>query len=287
MQFDYQNFQKTLTYTATSSTGQIFQDLDAIAKLDQEAEKKKFRYTIVFALGLLCLFVSFFLISSVPEIAIILLISSVVAVIIGGIFMGRYGRVDVPNYRYELTRRIIYLLNRDLQENTNLHINLIFSPPTQKQKQISTGNHPSRRGWKVELFQDQWCSIEGEFSDRNRFQLILNEFHRIASGRNPRGKYKSKKKPKGGEVFLKLTCNQRQYGAIKILKQDAQGAIKLPDRVKIKGLNITDKAILLRVNVPSEIWNNQDVMYQTITLMFLSLYQVLNLARMLSQKKKA
>lgn len=280
-----QDFRKTLTYTATASAEQISQDLNQITELDQEAERKKQKFSLLTGIAALGAFVSLFLIAGFPQAGILFLLGFSIAAIVSGILLNKYGRLDVPNYRYELPLKVVSMLNRDIEENTTIHINLIFTPPTQTNKQVSTGDHPYRQGWKVQLFKDSWCSIKGGFSDKNQFQLILSDFYRIASGRNSRGKYKSKTKPKGTEFFLKLNYNQQRYGAIQVLKEDAKAAIKLPEGVIPKGLTITKKAIQLKVNVSPEISNNPEVLYQTISMMFLSLYQILNLARMLSKTK--
>lgn len=300
MSVDAKNFQKTLTYTATASSRIIFQDLGEITKIDKEIKKKKSQTLPILIIGIFVIFVSLALLGlsdSFAALGIILLIgfvitaiTGIITVITGVIFVILYGSLDISNYRHELSKKVLSLLNRDRNGKTDVNINLILSPPTRKNKRVSTGSHPVHRGWKVELFRDQWLTLEGEFLDGNRFQLTLTELYQTASGwkRSTRGrnKHKSKTKSKGSELILKLNYSQRQYGAIKILKQDARGAIKLPERVIMKGLSITDKAILLKVKISSNMSNNQEALYKTINMMFLSLYQILNLAKMLSKNKK-
>jgi multimeric flavodoxin WrbA len=93
---------------------------------------------------------------------------------------------------------------------------------------------------------------------------------------------------KGSEIILKVNCSPRQYGAIKVLREEAREAIQLPPGVEVKGLKITDKAILLNVIVPPNSGaKSQETLYKIITMMFLSLYQILNLAKMLTKKKNA
>jgi hypothetical protein len=90
---------------------------------------------------------------------------------------------------------------------------------------------------------------------------------------------------RGSEIILKLSFSPRQYGAIKVLREEAQGAIQLPPGVEMKGLKMTDKAILLNVKIPPDSGaKNQEALYKIITMMFLSLYQILNLAKMLTKK---
>jgi len=278
------SFRKTLTYTATASVAQIFQDLDEIAKIDKQIENKRTQAIIVLAIGGVVLFAF----PLFPTLGVILIVGSSVVLIVGGILFVRFSPLNIQNYRRELIKPLLSLVTRDSKENATFNIHLVFSSPTAKNKQISSGNHPNRHGWKVQLFQDQWCNLEGELLDGNRFQLTLSELNRIASGRNPRGKYKSKTKLKGSEIILKVNCSPRQYGAIKVLREEAREAIQLPPGVEVKGLKMTDKAILLNVIVPPDSGaKSQEALYKIITMMFLSLYQILYLAKMLTKKKNA
>jgi len=284
MAIDSKTFQKTLTYTATASTKQIFQDLEAIAKIDKEVEKNKSKFTAIFFISLIGAFILAFLTPTVPALTF-LVFGCLILMAVGIIFIVRYSRLDIPNYRYELSRKVLFMLERDRKQDTDVNINLILSSSTDKTKQTSTGSHPYRQGWNIKFFQNEWLNLEGKLLDNNRFQLTLTELYQVASGKNPRGKYKSKTKAKGGEILLKLVFSQRQYGAIKLLKQDAQEAIRLPEKVIFRSLNITDKAILLKVKFAPELMNNQAALYQAITMMLLSLYQILNLAKLLSKNK--
>ena len=284
MAIDSKTFQKTLTYTATASSKQIFQDLEAIAKIDKEAENNKLKFTGIFFISLIAAFILGFLTSTVPALTF-LVFGCLMATVVSGISILLYSQLDIPNYRYESLKKVLSMLERDRKQDTDVNINLILSSSTDKTKQTSTVSHPYRQGWNIKFFQNEWLNLEGKLIDNNRFQLTLTELYQIASGRNFRGKYKSKTKAKGGEILLKLVFSQRQYGAIKILKQDAQEAIRLPEKVRFRSLNITDKAILLKVKFAPELMNNQAVLYQTITMMLLSLYQILNLAKLLSKNK--
>jgi hypothetical protein len=285
MPIDVATFRKTLTYTATASAAQIFQDLDELTEIDKQIENKKSLAITILVISGIVLFASFFLFGINPTLGGFLLVCSSVVVIVAGILLARFSRLDIQNYRYELIKPLLSLVSRDSKEKAAFNINLVFSSPTARNKQISSGNHPYRRGWKVQLFHDQWCNFEGELLDGNRFQLTLSELNRIASGTNSRGKHKSKTKLKGSEIILKLNFSPRQYGAIKVLREEAREAIQLPPGVEIKGLKMTDKAILLNVKVPPDSGaKSQEALYKIITMMFLSLYQILNLAKMLTKK---
>lgn len=293
MPIDAVSFRKSLTYTATASVAQIFQDLDEIAEIrkqiDERIKKQQSLALTVVGIGGIALVASFLLINIIPPLGVSLGIGSTVAIILGLILFISYSRLNIPGYRYNLIKPLVSLVSRDSKEDARFNIHLVFSSPTAKNKQVSSGNHPYKSDWKVQFFQDQWCNLEGELLDGNRFQLTISEFNRIASGWNRRGsrrKYKSKTKSKGSEIILKVNYSPRQYGAMKVLREEAKGAIKLPPGVELKGLKMTDKAIILNVKVPSDSdAKKQEVLYKIIAMMFLSLYQILNLAKMLTKKK--
>jgi hypothetical protein len=283
------SFRKTLTYAATEAVAQIFQDLDEIVKIEKKIKSQQYLTLIVVLISGTAVYASSVLIRTNPSLGGILLLSSSVALILGGILFVKFSPLNIPSYRYDLIKALLSLVSRDSKENATFNIHLVFSSPTAKNKQISSGNHPNRRGWKFQLFQNRWCNLEGELLDGNRFQLTISEFYRIASGWNRRGTrwtYKNKTKSKGAEIILKVNSSPRQYGAVKVLREEAKGAIKLPPGVEIKGLKMTDNAILLNVKVPSDSdAKSQEALYKIITMMFLSLYQILNLAKMLTKKK--
>ncbi len=69
-----------------------------------------------------------------------------------------------------------------------------------------------------------------------------------------------------------------------MIQKAATEAVKLPEEVNLKRMKVTGKTIDLTVNSPY--FFNQEEMYQTITMMFLSLYQILNFAKLLSRKRQ-
>jgi hypothetical protein len=189
--------------------------------------------------------------------------------------------------RYELPKKILSMVNRDHTPNTNVKILIFFTPTGQMGKKIQTLPHPSKRGWKLDIFEDQWLTLEGKFLDSTNFFLTVTELNRTAYGWNTvnnKSKWKSKDKYKGTEINLRLTFPSKKYGATSFLQQAAPEAVKLPEQVNLKRIKVTPKAIDLTVNTPRIL--NQEKMYQTITMMFLSLYQVLNFAKLLSRKRQ-
>jgi hypothetical protein len=177
------------------------------------------------------------------------------------------------------------MVNRDRTPNSNVKILIHFTPAGEKGKKVQTLRHPRKRGWQLDIFADQWLTLEGKFLDSTNFFLTVTELNRTAYGTNYRGKWKIKNKPKGTEINLKLSFPSKKYGSIHVIQKAAPEAVKLPEEVNLKRMKVTPKAIDLTVNTPH--FFKQEEMYQTITMMFLSLYQVLNFAKMLSKRRAA
>jgi hypothetical protein len=183
----------------------------------------------------------------------------------------------------ELPKKILSMVNRDLTPNSNVKILINFNPTGERGKIIQTLPHPRKRGWKLDIVEDQWLTLEGKFLDSTNFFLTVTELNRTAYGQNARGNSKRKNKLKGTEINLKLSFPSKKYGSIHVIQKAAPEAVKLPEEVNLKRMKVTPKVINLTVNTPQDL--NQEEMYQTITMMFLSLYQVLNFAKMLSKRR--
>jgi hypothetical protein len=309
MSINLEIFRKTLIYEMTAPVSPILEDLEQIAVIDRaaEAQQNKFRqlrnkFLTGMGISILVAFISIFLLSqgsgSIAIIGFLLLglgILGFIAFLIAAIYAESkksfHGRFNLPNQRYELLKQVLQMVVRDMEPAAEVSVRLVLSPPSQKNKLIQTVPHRYKTGFKVDFYQDEWLTVNGNFLDKTEFLLTTTECNQTAYGwkrsSSGKSKYKTKSKPQGLEVDLKLNYPLRRYGAIKVVKEQAVEAVKLPEKVQLKNLKITDKDIRLSVKIPpfkpSENWN-QENLYQTITMMFLSLYQVLNLSRILSKK---
>jgi hypothetical protein len=302
MAINLKTFAKDLTYQADTSVRQIFKDLKELAEIKQLAEKKV-AYFRTWAVGLwygivLSIIVGFF--AAANNIALLLFLTEWMSVgffmflilIITAIFcsvkQSYYNKLKLRDDRYELPKKIVSMVNRDRTPNSNVKIRIHFTPAGQMGKKTQTLPHPlirigRKQGWKLDIFEDQWLTLEGKFLDSTNFFLTVTELNRRAYGTNARGKSKSKNKPKGTEINLKLSFPSKKYGSIHVIQKAAPEAVKLPEEVNLKRMKVSGKAIDLTVNTPP--FFKQEEMYQTITMMFLSLYQILNFAKMLSKKR--
>ena len=147
--------------------------------------------------------------------------------------------------------------------------------------------HPLLVGCKIDSYQHEWLRMRGQFLDKTRFILTATVLSKTQygwkRGRSGKNKYKSKTKPVGLDIGLTLNYSQKQYGAIKVLKNEIDAAIKVPIFCQIRNIKVTDKSIYLLVRVSSHLAEKSPEIYQAITTMFLSLYQVMNLAKVLTK----
>ncbi len=292
MAINLTTFAKDLTYQADTSVRQIFKDLKELAEIKQLAEQKVAYFSplavwswlgmVLIIIGLCFAYSNAW--TNLIGFGFFLLAVLIVPAIFCTVKQSYYNKLKLRDDRYELPKKILSMVNRDRTPNSNVKILIHFTPAGEKGKKIQTLPHPSKRGWKLDIFEDQWLTLEGKFLDSTNFSLTVTDLNRRAYGTNPRGKSKSKDKPKGTEINLKLSFSSKKYGSIHVIQKAAPEAIKLPEEVNLKRMKVTPKAIDLTVNTPH--FFKQEEMYQTITMMFLSLYQVLNFAKMLSRKRQ-
>jgi hypothetical protein len=285
MAVELSSLRKNLIYQNTAAIAQVVNDLDEIAALDLVAEKQQARYRNL----LICFGIAAFVSVFIPGAGIILCPILAIVAAIFGILMARKGRLNVANYRYGVAKKVLEMLARDVNETEPISFTLVLSKPTQKEKQTHTAPHPYRPNWKIDFFQDTWLQVQSRFLDGNKFLLTATEvaqtqygWKRSSSGKS---KYKSKTKSKRLELNLEMDYSAKRYGAVPILRDEAKGAVQLPPEVVLKRLDIDEKDIHLRVKMPP--WTQPEQIehfYQAIAMMFLSVYQVLNLARVISKK---
>jgi hypothetical protein len=302
MAINLKTFAKDLTYQANTSVRQIFKDLKELAEIKQLAEQKAAYFrkwavgswlgiVLIIIIGLFFIIGLFGFLKGLTTLiglgffilAVLLLPVLIVVAILCSVKWNYYHKLKLRGDRCELPKKILSMVNRDRTPNSNVKIVIHFTPAGNMGKKNQTLPHPSKRGWKLDIFEDQWLTLEGKFIDSTNFFLTVTELNRTAYGRNPRGKWKSKNKRKGTEINLKLSFPSKKYGSIHVIQNAAPEAVKLPKEVNLKRIKVTGKAIDLTVNTPH--FFKQEEMYQTITMMFLSLYQVLNFAKMLSKRR--
>ena len=296
MAINLTTFAKDLTYQADTSVRQIFKDLKELAEIKQLAEQKVAFYSsfgcwgVVYIIFVICVFffaLNIFYING-TTFGFFMFVILMIPIIFFSVKQSYYNKLKLREERCELPKKILSMVNRDRAPNSKVKIMIHFTPADKMGKKIQTLPHPHirKQGWKLDLFEDQWLTLEGKFLDSTNFFLTVTDLNRIAYGTKRRGsKLVSirRNKPKGTEINLKLSFPSKKYGSIHVIQKAAPEAVKLPEQVNLKRMKVTPKAIDLTVNTPP--FFKQEEMYQTITMMFLSLYQVLNFAKKLSKRR--
>lgn len=301
MSIELTKLRETLIYTAQYPLVNILNDLQEITDIDQLSEIKQKEY------GKKALFCFLLLLFSLILIAIIsnqvtnssilslfknlLAIISVCLVIAWGdalLKRSKFKRLNISNYRFDLTKQILQMLARDMDTASTFDLKLSFQPVEYHENKIGTNPHPYKSGWKIDNYRNEWLRVQGQFLDKTRFDLSLTELFKKQygwkRGSSGKQKYKTKNKSLGLDINLKLTYPQRRYGAVKVLQSEVNNVVKLPQSSTLRLIKITDKAIHINARISEQFDEDKNVLYETITSMFLSCYQILNLAKMLSKQ---
>ncbi|MBE9199678.1 MULTISPECIES: hypothetical protein [unclassified Nodularia (in: cyanobacteria)] len=299
MPIELQKLRKHSIYEDTALLDSVTTDLDDIVALSQLAEIKQNKFgkqAIYYFAGAAIVGIISFGLSGIASgllnvVAFLFnlgLVGLVIAWIYALVMMLKFRRLNVINYRYHLTRQLIEMLARDLDVKELFHLQLSFKKGESNENKTNTIDHPYKSGWKIDIYENQWLNMRGRFLDKTRFVLTITGlskkqygWKRGSSGKN---KYKSKVKSGGLDINLNLIYPQRRYGAIKVLQNEVKEAINIPTFSFLRGLKVTDKSMNLTVRLDPQLAESQEKIYQTIVAMFLSLYQVLNLAKMLSKE---
>ncbi len=294
MTINLENLRKSLIYDAIAPRQVIDRELNEIKNINQVIGERQaglikigWKYMkILFGL----VFISLIMIFIVPEVTILiwLIIPIVFAIALFNYIQSwRQGKLSIPAYRYELPQKILEIISRDMDENAPISLKLDFNHPTHKHKIVAKIPHPQRSGWELKKFQDSWLQARGKLLDKTEFKLTIVEVNHIISGwkRSPRGKfkYKSKTKGKGVDINLELKYSSRKYAGIKLLQNEVQAAIQLPDFAVLNEIKVNGKNLELSVTASPTIATNSVGLAEVTTMMFLSCYQILNLARTISK----
>jgi hypothetical protein len=297
---DLNLLRKSFIYENSTTPLNIVKDLQEIAELDRvfEIEQKKYGKQALYCFfGILSVFFllvisSIFLaeatiVNFVYFLLFLLLIGFGLAFIYFIIQRAESKKLNLQNYRYTLSENIIKMLARDIDNYSNIDLNLSFAASNLKQHKISTSPHPRKQGWKIDLYQHQWLKVRGQFLDQTRFTLTVTEQSKKQygwkKGRSGKSKYKTKDNPVGLDVGLTLNYPHKKYGGIKLFQDEVAKAIQVPNFCQVKNFKLSEKSIYLLVRVQPSMMNKHQEIYQVITSMFLSLYQALNLAREISK----
>lgn len=289
MAFDVEQFKKTLIYESQGPAIDLLADLDSLGELDKHNEAVAKRWlqagglTIVAALAVfiagLVLETSWMLVTAVGVLAL-----GIAAFVI----RMRFSRLDTEDRRYQLLGTVVRLLQTDLADDQELRVTLDLSRPKQKHK-LERKGHVGH--WNVEYYEDPWLKMTTRLLDGTTCQLQVTEHfqyrHRWARSASGKSKHKSKTKS-ATRAALRLKVRAKKYPGLGELAGSAQEAVQLPPTVMLKSLRVESPYLALQVATkePWGVGTTEKPLEPLVTegseivaMMFMSLYQVLNLAR--------
>lgn len=300
MSIDLKQFRKNLIYEIKAPLATVIADLQEITALDQLAEMQQKKYgrqalyyflAIVVSIVLIVIIFNVEFDQGILGLAMIFVFLAIIGLTIAFVYAlikrAKFARLNISNCRYELTKKVLLMLGRDIDKTSEIELKLSFIAIKDKKNKTETKAHPHKAKWQIDKHEHEWLKLKGQFLDKTRFELTATALSKIQYGwkrsRTGKNKYKTKTKSLGLDVVLTLIYPQRRYGAVKILQNDISHAVKLPKLAYMRGLRMTDKAMYMTVRIAPQVEDNLEEVYQTITMIFLSLYQVLNLAKVLSK----
>lgn len=194
-----------------------------------------------------------------------------------------YGKFNTEDRRYELLGEVLPLLATDLADDARLRVRLDLLRADHKSKFKRKGQAGV---WKVKFYEDPWLRLEGRFLDGTAFLLEVVEYfqHRGKWSRSSSGKSKYKSKTKSATAFrLRLRPRAKRYQHLGTLAPSAAKAVQLPAGADPKGVSCEDGSLGLTCKLKRD-WKAGLEGERTVALMFLSLYQILNLSRHMTRK---
>lgn len=296
MAVDLRKLRAQLIHHTRAPASQVLADLQVLRGLDAEMEKKQARAgtvgctTALLGLGLLLLSTALVPLAPLFAGAAALLL---LTALISGIRRFVHKRLNLENRRYELVSRLLELLRADIAPSEPLTLELDLRPDTHAAKFHREGE--TRTGWKVKHYLDPWLSLQGRLLDGTHFHVELTERveERSRWKKNSRGKSKHKTKKLSDAIArVQLRVKPERYQHLGRLGPHASQAVQLPPGTQLKRLDVEADRLTLMVLVDSP-WDTHETdptpvnAVRVVAMMFLSLYQVLNLSRAIDKKKVA
>ncbi|NOJ91908.1 hypothetical protein HMI51_02960 [Corallococcus coralloides] len=287
MSLDLSEFQKTYVYETRAPVAEVLEDLKVLGKLDARAERKR----ILMGIGSfvsMCLGISFAVLSQ-WLLSAALFATSIVLFIL----WIRSKHTDLDNRRYGLVAALLQRFQVDLDANAPVDVKLDLAPEDAERKCVGK----RKRGrWDSEDFTDTWLSLHGRFADGTHLHLSVVEHvqKRKRYGRGSSGKTKLKTKRKGKTLLqVGLRVKPERFPGLTALEARARNAVKLPPGARVKRVRVAEDRVELRVlldegwvargpkvaepseSLPGRSPSKTDAS-RAVTMMLLSLYQVLN-----------
>ncbi|GEN13532.1 hypothetical protein SAMN05443572_11222 [Myxococcus fulvus] len=283
MSFDVDRFRVEKRYRNTAPVSVLMEDLDLLGHFDERMAAQtrlwRGRSGLALKVGGACLLLALMMRLSFPWPAAVLAVSGAVSLLASlGLYLKSSGFAgcDLEDRRYLLPARLLRPLLRDIDPQEPVTLELDFQPIDHSSKSTRHGKTPT--GWETSDYEDPWLSLQARLRDGTHLRLSLTEWlqKRIRTRRNPRGKYKTKQRSKSA-TFLQaqLRVKPERHPGLVQMRAQAQQAVKLPPKVKLSRLDVTEDKLAMRAHMDSE-WKVEPDATRACLMMLLSLFQVLH-----------
>ncbi|RKG52792.1 hypothetical protein D7X30_32730 [Corallococcus sp. AB011P] len=287
MALDTSEFKKTYVYETRAPVTEVLADLKTLGALDAWAERRR----ILMGIGsfvFVCLSISFVILLKWLLSAAFLATSIALCIL-----WARSKHTDLENRRYGLVAVLLQRFQVDLDANAPVDVKLDLAPEDAERKCVGK----LKRGrWDCEDFTDAWLSLHGRFADGTHLHLFVVEHvqKRKRYGRGSSGKTKLKTKRKGKTLLqVGLRVKPERFPGLADQRANAKKAVRLPPEVILSRLDVAQDRVAMRALLgrdgrdwvvrrpkpasPSEptVLPPNDAS-RVVTMMLLSLYQVLN-----------
>jgi hypothetical protein len=292
MALDLDRFKRTLIYEARGPVAAVRADLEALRAFDADVERRQAQGTRIGCAGLIGIVAGVSIIkpASASQNAFLAAVGlaavGLIAAVVGFVRRAVYKRINLENRRYELLGRVLALLEKDMRPDADVAVKLDLRPASHAEKLARKGKAGD---WNVSYYTDRWLTLVGRLVDGTRYTLVLlakvQARSRWARGRSGKMKYKTKSKG-SSDAILRLKVKPDRYRHLADLAADARSAVQLPAGARVKAIQLEPGAALLRV-AATDGWDDvapgntasKPSGAHLVAMMFVSLYQVLNLSR--------
>jgi hypothetical protein len=295
MTFDSTKFKRSLAYEGAQTPNQLEQTVDAIREIDRNSESSQRLWGMLSVVGFLAsigLFIVFIVSLENFPLAVTFGGGGATFTIFSIVMWQSSKRCNFVDERYELLGGVNQLLARDMATDATIQIHFDVGRPNSNQKYVSKGKAGH---WNVKYYEDPWLTMSGQLLDGTKFQLLVIEKFQ-ARGRwktSASGKSKYKSKTKTGTVStLRLKPKLRKITNWSNHVDASSDAIQLPDWVELKGLQEEGDILALKVgakddwSVPKAGEDHPRNGVNMVAMMFLSLYQILNLSKAVAKAQR-
>jgi hypothetical protein len=294
------DFKSSLIYQQQCTAAEIAADIEHLRRLDQETEGELTMWLYVLIASILVIVgcaAAAIMIGGVAVFAAMPVgVLALIGLIIAAVQRWRLGEFDLENRRYELVHGMLNMLGRDMDKSQKINIRLDLRTPQHDHKLRGEG---VRGRWNVKFYHDPWLEMRGKLLDGTVFDIYVVEKYQARGkwGGRRGNKWKTKDRT-ATEVIVELTPKAEKYPKIDNMAEQLYGAVRLPQWVTIKLLHMHQGTLLLRVVTPAAwdcppppepgkhptptSYNGVDL----VSLMFLSLYQPLNLTRAVDKAQR-